>query len=158
MTILHTEYILILSLNFNERSDIVSEHRNTKQKSVILEFLKHNPTQITAEDLIFLLHSSGEKVGRATVYRFLREMEACGKVKKYTLGEKAGAYYQYVGDDNACNSHYHLMCTLCGKLEHLDSSVAEAFSKSARENYGFEIDCGRTVFYGKCKNCKEVHS
>lgn len=131
-------------------------HHNTKQKSVILEVLKHNPNHITAEELITLLHSSGEKVGRATVYRFLREMEDCGKVKKYALGEKNTAYYQYTGDDSSCKGHYHLMCDLCGKLEHLDSSVAEAFAKSARENYGFEIDCSRTVFYGKCKECKEI--
>lgn len=131
-------------------------YHNTRQKAVILEVLQANPNHITAEDLITLLHASGEKVGRATVYRFLRELEENGKVKKYALGENKGAYYQYTGDDTSCNGHYHLMCDVCGKLEHLDHSVAEAFAKSARESYGFEIDCSKTVFYGKCKKCKEV--
>lgn len=134
----------------------MSVHHNTKQKTIILEVLENNPNHITAEELIALLHASGEKVGRATVYRYLRELEEIGKVKKYTLGEKNTAYYQYTGEDTACHGHYHLMCDICGKLEHLDNTVAEAFAKSARENYGFEVDCSRTVFYGKCKQCQEA--
>ena len=131
----------------------MSVHHNTKQKSTILEVLENNPNHITAEELITILHSSGEKVGRATVYRFLREMEESGKVKKYTMGEKNMSYYQYVGTNSHCHGHYHLMCDMCGKLEHLDSSVTDAFAKSALESFGFMVDCTKTVFYGKCKEC-----
>ena len=128
---------------------------NTKQKTIILDVLEKNRNHITADDLITLLSSSGEKVGRATVYRFLHELENQGKVKKYTMGEKNTAYYQYIGD-SSCHGHYHLMCDVCGKLEHLDHLVADAFAKSAMEKYGFEIDCSKTVFYGKCKDCTEA--
>lgn len=129
-------------------------HHNTKQKTLILEVLNSNPNHITAEEIISILHSSGEKVGRATVYRFLRELESEGRVKKYTLGEKNTAYYQYLGSDTHCHGHYHLMCDICGKLEHLDSAVSEIFAKSAMEKYGFTVDCAKTVFYGTCKDCK----
>lgn len=134
----------------------MSVHHNTKQKTIILEVLENNPNHITAEELITLLRASGEKVGRATVYRYLHELEEAGKLKKYTLGEKNTAYYQYTGEDTTCHGHYHLMCDMCGRLEHLDHSVAEAFAKSARESFGFEVDCSRTVFYGKCKQCQEA--
>ncbi|MBQ8540717.1 MAG: transcriptional repressor [Clostridia bacterium] len=128
-------------------------HHNTKQKALITEVLENNRNHVTAEDVITLLHKQGEKVGRATVYRYLRELEEAGKVRKYTLGEKNTAYYQYTGEGGDCHGHYHLMCDMCGRLEHLDRSVAESFAKSARESYGFVIDCSKTVFYGKCKNC-----
>ena len=131
----------------------MSTHHNTKQKAVILNILQQNPNHVTAEEIISLASSSEEKVGRATVYRFLRELEQAGKVRKYSLGEKNIAYYQYTGDDSSCHGHYHLMCNSCGALEHLDHSIAEAFAKSALESYGFEIDCSKTVFYGKCKKC-----
>ena len=130
-------------------------HHNTKQKTILLEVLEKNQHHVTAEDIISILHREGEKVGRATVYRFLRELEENGKVKKYTLGEKNTAYYQYVGD-NPCNGHYHLMCDVCGKLEHLDHSVTDAFAESAKNSFGFEIDCRKTVFYVKCKECTKV--
>lgn len=129
-------------------------HHNTKQKTIILDVLKNHPYHITAEEIITILNRSDEKVGRATVYRFLRELEEMGKLKKYTLGEKNTAYYQYTGEESACHGHYHLMCDNCGSLEHLDPQVADAFAKSAREKFGFEIDCSKTVFYGKCKNCQ----
>lgn len=128
-------------------------HHNTKQKNIILDVLENNPNHLTAEDIIYILKTDGEKVGRATVYRFLRELEETGKVKKYTLGEKNTAYYQYLGSDTHCNCHYHFMCDVCGKLEHIDTEITQQFAQSARENYGFEIDCSKTVFYGKCKEC-----
>lgn len=129
-------------------------HHNTKQKAIITDVLKDNRNHVTAEDIFNLLSQRGEKVGRATVYRFLRELEENGNVRKYTLGEKNTAYYQYI-ENSDCHGHYHLMCDLCGKLEHLDHSVADAFAKSALESYGFVIDCTKTVFYGKCKECAE---
>ncbi len=132
----------------------MSVRHNTKQKSIILEVLEKNRNHITAEELITLLYNSGEKVGRATVYRYLHELENQGKVRKYTMGEKNTAYYQYTGDSN-CHGHYHLMCDTCGKLEHLDSAFTEAFAKSALDTHGFVIDCSKTVFYGKCKQCAE---
>lgn len=133
----------------------MSLHHNTKQKSIILDVLEKNTSHVTAEDVISLLSASGEKVGRATVYRYLRELEEKGMVRKYTMGEKNTAYYQYTGANSTCHGHYHLMCDICGKLEHLDPTVAQEFAKSALENYGFVIDCSRTVLYGKCKNCTE---
>ncbi len=128
-------------------------HHNTKQKSVILEALEKNRNHITADDLINALVTSGEKVGRATVYRFLHELEDQGRVRKYTMGEKNTAYYQYLGD-NPCHGHFHLMCDVCGKLEHLDNNIVDAFIKNAVDKFGFEIDCSKTVFYGKCKECQ----
>lgn len=133
----------------------MSLHHNTKQKSIILDVLEQNSNHMTADNIISLLSSSGEKVGRATVYRYLRELEEKGMVRKYTMGEKNTAYYQYTGQNPDCHGHYHLMCDICGRLEHLDSSVAQAFAKSALDSYGFVIDCSRTVFYGKCKDCAE---
>ncbi len=131
-------------------------HHNTKQKNKILEVLENNPHHITAEDVISLLHEGGEKVGRATVYRFLREMEESGKVKKYTMGEKNTAYYQYIGENSHCMGHYHLMCDTCGKLEHIAKEITDSFAQSALDSHGFEIDCSKTVFYGKCRDCKKA--
>ncbi len=132
----------------------MSIHHNTKQKAVILDVLQKNSNHVTAEDIISLLSASGEKVGRATVYRYLRELEFAGRVKKYTLGEKNTAYYQYMHENSDCSGHYHLMCDVCGSLEHLDPSVSSLFEKSALDNFGFVIDRSRSVFYGKCNNCR----
>ena len=130
-------------------------HRNTRQKALILKTLSESTTHLTAEEIIDILKNNDEKVGRATVYRYLKELEASGRVRKYSLGEKGCACYQFIGESSDCHEHYHLMCESCGKLEHIESDAIKSFSESALKNFGFEIDEGRTIFYGFCKNCKE---
>lgn len=131
----------------------MSAHHNTKQKSLILETLKKSPAHITADALTDMLKSSGEKVSRATVYRYLRELEDSGRVMKYSLGEKSCSCYRYVGENSGCHEHYHLMCESCGRLEHIESDAIKSFAESAKKSFGFEIDEGKTVFYGKCRSC-----
>lgn len=130
-------------------------HHNTRQKTVIADVLKNTARPMTAEDIIYILHQSGTNVGRATVYRYLRELESIGRVHKYTLGDKNISYYQYTDENSHCKEHYHLMCDVCGSVEHLDALTTESFAKNALESFGFEIDCSKTVFYGKCKKCSE---
>lgn len=131
----------------------MSAHHNTKQKSVILEFLKKSRSHITADALTDMLKTSGEKVSRATVYRYLRELEESGRVMKYSLGEKNCSCYRYVVEDSDCREHYHLMCESCGRLEHIESDAIKNFAENAKKTFGFEIDEGKTVFYGKCRSC-----
>ncbi len=129
------------------------EHHNTKQKSLILDSLKKSASHVTADELIDMLKTSGGKVSRATVYRYLRELEESGKVMKYSLGEKNCSCYRYIGENSDCSEHYHLMCESCGRLEHIESDVIKSFAESAKKSFGFEIDEGKTVFYGKCRSC-----
>jgi Fur family ferric uptake transcriptional regulator len=123
-----------------------------------LEALKKSKTHTTADELIDILKTSGEKVSRATVYRYLKELVETGRVKKYSLGEKNSSCYSFVGENSDCHEHYHLMCEGCGKLEHIESDVMKSFADSAKKCFGFEIDEGKTVFYGKCKNCLKGES
>lgn len=128
-------------------------HRQTHQKALILDVLRSGPSHITADELIDILKASGQKVGRATVYRYLKELEESGRMKKYSLGEKNSSCYQYIESDSGCSEHYHLMCENCGRLEHIESNIIKDFADRARQSFGFEIDEGKTVFYGLCRNC-----
>ena len=65
------------------------QNRNTKQKSMILEYLKdRQDTHVRAEDIIHDLNEGEERVGKTTVYRVLKSLETEGKIRKYTLSEK----------------------------------------------------------------------
>ena len=98
------------------------QNRNTKQKSMILEYLKdRQDTHVRAEDIIHDLNEGEERVGKTTVYRVLKSLETEGKIRKYTLSEKSPACYQFSGGHPECRHHYHLMCSECGKLIHFES-------------------------------------
>ncbi len=132
-------------------------NRRTKQKTVILEFIKSNKdVHVKAEDILEGLRQQGEPVGKATVYRFLKVLEDEGQIRKYTLSDKAPACYQYVGDHPECRQHYHLMCSRCGAVSHVDSPAVRLFMDETLEKEGFAIDAGKTVFYGICRECNTI--
>lgn len=129
-------------------------NRQTKQKAVILEYVKqHKDMHLKAEEILEGLKVQGEPVGKATVYRFLKVLEDEGQIRRYTLSDKTPACYQYVGDHPECRQHYHLMCSMCGEVQHVDSPAVQAFMEETLEKEGFSIDAGKTVFYGVCREC-----
>ena len=61
------------------------QNRNTRQKSMILEYLKdRQDIHVRAEDIIHDLNAGEERVGKTTVYRVLKSLETEGKIRKYT--------------------------------------------------------------------------
>ncbi len=133
----------------------MSVQRNTRQRQVIFECLKnYKDKHITADELTELVHKKAPGIGRATVYRYLNQLQKEGTVKKYALPDGAGFCWQYVDEESECHSHYHLKCNFCGEVTHLESEFLDALSESLKKTDGFEIDEGDTVLYGKCAKCK----
>lgn len=130
--------------------------RNTHQKAVILEYIKsHGDDHIRAEDIIMDLGASGEPVGKATVYRFLKVLEQEGQIRRYTISDKVPACYQYIGDCPECREHCHLMCVGCQKLIHVENPRIKEFCEEILKQDDFLIDESKTVFYGLCRECRE---
>ena len=128
--------------------------RGTRQKALILDCLKKTEGEhVTAEELVDRLKSAGTPVGKATVYRYLGELEDGSRVRRYLAPENGPACYQYLGENSICNQHYHLLCEACGNIVHFDSdSLEKVFKQLGRKN-GFSIDQTKTVFYGACRDC-----
>ena len=128
--------------------------RNTKQKSVILKCLQEKSGEhMTADDIIDFLKKKKMPVAKATVYRYLARLEESGLVKKYIISEQQPACYQYLGGNEPCMSHFHLMCQVCGQIEHFENDNLQKMFGDIKTNDGFFIDGRKTVFYGTCKTC-----
>ena len=125
----------------------------TKQRELILSYLKNTDCpHVSAGDIAAHLRSESS-VGTATVYRQLEKMVEAGLVRKYSLD--GGACYQYVGGDEGCREHFHLKCLCCGALIHVDCDFLCGLAPHILEHHGFEVDNSRTVMYGMCKECRE---
>ena len=128
---------------------------NTKQREIILNYLIENKNRtITADEIINYSRIIGEKIGKATVYRYLNNLLETNMVKKFVLDDGKGSCYQYV-DGKKCEEHYHLKCKNCNKIIHLDCDEFINIQKHILKEHGFEIDSIKTVLYGMCKKCKE---
>ncbi len=125
----------------------------TRQRHMIEELLKaHNGEHLTADGIVSLLEKNGNSVGKATVYRCLEKMIERGEVKKYLFGEGKSACYEY---QNLPVLHYHLKCSVCGELTHLECEMLDRLPEHIFEHHGFKLDAVQTVLMGCCSKCQQ---
>lgn len=133
-----------------------SSNYNTKQKEHILNLLIENSSvHTTAGDIANYLRKQGTPVGIATIYRYLDQLAEDGIIRKYTIDNKTGACYQYMGEKSKCREHFHLKCLKCEKLFHVECSYLSELDKHILSHHEFTIDHTKTVLYGYCKECSE---
>ena len=126
----------------------------TKQRHAILNYIiTQEGAHLTAAHILAHFQNEARPIGRATVYRHLEKLSMSGKIRRYTIDGVSGACYQYVGDHNDCQTHFHLKCESCGELQHLDCAKLGEIQRHVFIDHAFEVNPLRTVFYGKCGNC-----
>ncbi len=123
----------------------------TRQRQAILDYMAKNAdVHLSVDDIFEALRNAGESVGKTTVYRHVERLAQSGNVRKYRLD--GCTCYQYQMGKN-CNEHFHLKCSQCGKLYHLDCSFMSDLDTHIFEHHGFRMDNTKTVIYGICKGC-----
>lgn len=128
----------------------------TRQKEKILDYLVKNKEKHTnVHEISQFLTEEGTPVGTATIYRQLDKLVDSGTVRRYNFDGKTGACYQYIEDEKDCHEHFHLKCTICGKLIHLNCERLSGIDRHIFEHHGFQVDPSQTVFYGRCSECAE---
>ncbi len=135
----------------------MKQEYSTKQRSVILDFLKSTSDHVTASDILRYFKEKDIKISTATVYRTLDKLEGEGILKKMNLGDGLGACYQYTRD-SSCTQHFHLKCIECGELIHLSCEFLAEMEKHIFSEHSFTISAGRTVIYGKCAKCSGIET
>lgn len=132
---------------------------NTKQRDLILEFLKQSGGEhVTADMILEYLAENGTPVAKATVYRYLDLLEKQEMVRKYQTDDRRKACYQYAEDMTSCRYHYHLKCISCGRLFHITCHELDHVAEHMLKEHGFLVDESRTVYYGMCASCRGVES
>ncbi len=128
-----------------------SKGYNTKQRTSLLNVFKESPDKcFSAKELIRM---PGISLGEATVYRTLSKFEKEGLIKKYIGSNSEGAMYQYSDNQEHCQHHFHLKCTDCGVLIHMDCHLMDSFQKHIKDEHNFAVDSGKTTLYGLCDKC-----
>lgn len=126
----------------------------TRQGELILKALENSPEQhATAEDLLAYLKTQGETIGFATVYRNLDKFVNEGAVLKYSLPDGTSACYQLLQNCSDDHHHFHVICTGCGKVSHLECNEVDALVAHLSQHHHIAINTQKTVFYGLCENC-----
>lgn len=126
---------------------------NTRQRDLILGFLRENQTRhLTAEEIALALRE--QRVGKSTVYRTLDLLVRGGLARRFFIEDGTGACYQYAPPDGRCRMHYHLKCSACGELLHVECQYLDKVEEHILEHHGFQLDSSKTVLYGVCQDCR----
>lgn len=128
---------------------------NTKQKNELINYLKQNAArQMSVNEILDAVCGMG-KTGKSTVYRRISAMVKDGTLLRVYGEDAKSVFYQYVGKDTHCDEHFHLKCTSCGSLIHLDCDELLKIGMHIKREHNFVIDTKKTIFYGLCKACRK---
>ena len=127
----------------------------TRQKDCLTEFFKENPDRQYSAKEISDTVCKDNKIGKSTVYRLIEKMVNEGTLKRFRGEDAKSVLYQYVGIHNECNSHFHLKCTNCGILIHLECNSMIYIKEHIKLHHNFNVDVSKTIMYGVCSKCFE---
>ncbi len=124
--------------------------RNTKQKELILDYVKLSCTHPTAEEVYKGLVKDNPNLSLATVYRNLQDMVDDKLIDKL-IDERGTSRY----DGKDCR-HYHFICINCQKIFDLDLDYDESIDEKISDD--FKVDNHSVVYRGLCINCQNDYS
>jgi Fur family ferric uptake transcriptional regulator len=124
--------------------------RITQPRRTIIEQVFSHHEHFDADELLAQLRTSGQgrKVGRATVYRTLQELEDSGLLRKMTLGGRA--VYEH---DYGYPQHDHLYCQKCEKLIEFSSDEVKQIRDAVAREHQFRVLGHRLIINGICSEC-----
>lgn len=122
--------------------------RNTKQKSIIYDTLCRLNNHPTADSVYEAVHVNHPAISRATVYRVLNRFADNGTIKKVGVSRGADHF------DHRVYPHYHICCTLCGRMSDVEMPYMAELERQAGDCRGYRITGCTVQFDGICPACQ----
>ncbi len=91
-----------------------------------------------------------ERVGRASVYRALEQLEELRLVQRVDLGTESAGYERV---DPGGGHHHHLLCERCGTVAPFTDEGLEGAIESISRASDFEVSAHEVVLRGECREC-----
>ncbi len=130
---------------------------NTAAREAIIEFFSENPDrQFTADEVFEGLTAkcAPKAPGKSTVYRLLSQLLEEGMLRRFRDGADSNYLYQHSSKNQKCDFHFHMKCTECGKIYHLECEKSDDLLYHVLSEHGFAVNCSKSMLYGQCQKCK----
>ena len=122
-------------------------YKRSKQRERILELLRSTGSHPTADWIYQQMKREFAELSMGTVYRNLEILSDLGQIQKLHYG---GTLKRFDGNPS---NHYHIRCTVCGKIEHAPMDSADAIEKNLQQKTKYKIISHRLEFIGLCPEC-----
>jgi Fe2+ or Zn2+ uptake regulation protein len=118
------------------------------QKKLVEGAVKSLRTHPTAEEVYGYIAARYPEISRATVYRNLRQLSACGEIRRIEVPGAADRYDLNVSD------HYHINCKICGCFSDIGFPYMDDLDKMVAEITDYDMEGHDIVFRGICPGCR----
>lgn len=125
----------------------LSNMRLTTQRQIILEELSKVRSHPTANEVYDMVRKRLPRIGLGTIYRNLELMAESGIILKLEVG---GTQKRF---DATVESHYHIRCTSCGKVDDIDIEVQDNINEIAAQSSDYKVLGHHIEFSGICEDC-----
>jgi len=130
--------------------DNVNQFRVTSQRRVILDEVRNTTLHPTATEVYELVRRRIPSISLATVYRNLELLCEQGLIQCLRGGDQR----RYDAD---LTDHYHIRCTVCGRVDDLPAPADAEPARFIADNLGYEILSCVVRYLGICPDCRVRH-
>ena len=125
-------------------------HRRGGAREAVIELLDSQACALTAQEIEEALRA-GRRVGRASVYRVLDELESLGLVSRVDVGDGVA---RYEPQRHSAEHHHHLVCDGCGRLTPFQDDGLEQAIRRLAERVSFDVSDHDVTLHGCCERCR----
>jgi Fur family transcriptional regulator, ferric uptake regulator len=125
----------------------------TQQREAVAEVVFASSEHLSVDDIEQQLRRSGERIGKATIYRTLDLLVKSHLAEEHDFGEGFQRYEHRLSRQPV---HEHLICLECGAVTEFRSREIEGIEARVAADYGFRPTRHRLEIYGLCGACQEA--
>jgi Fur family transcriptional regulator, ferric uptake regulator len=123
--------------------------KRSEQREVILDTFLESERHLSVDDLLHLVQARRPDIGRTTVYRTLKLLQAAGLAQELVLQGHTRFEREYKREH-----HDHFICKGCGEIFEFSSPDIERIQDEIAAELGFEIEGHRHQIDGWCRKCR----
>lgn len=119
----------------------------SRQREMIFEQVKKFPVHPTAYEVYNALKKDNPNLSLGTVYRNLNLLSDMGMLMKIRIADGKDRF------DGRTDTHYHMVCSHCGKVFDVELDIAEKIREKVLADEGHTITDITLNLTGICRGC-----
>ena len=122
--------------------------KRSEQREVILDAFLKSERHLSVDDLLQIVQRKRPDIGRTTVYRTLKLLQAAGLASELALDGQSRFERDWKREH-----HDHFICKSCGAIFEFSSPEIERLQDEIAAGLGFVIEGHRHHIFGLCRRC-----
>ncbi len=122
--------------------------KRSEQREVILDAFLRSERHLSVDDLLHLVQRKRPDIGRTTIYRTLKLLQAAGLASELAIDGQSR-----FERDWKRKHHDHFICNSCGAIFEFSSPDIERLQDEIAADLGFVIEGHRHHIFGLCRRC-----